>query len=134
MPLQISTKNTVYADIDPNFNRNPKTGDLLTVKDSRSVKQSVMNLLSTNFGDRLFQPRLGTATRALLFEPVDAITAMELRDRVLNILVQNEPRISNIIVDVIAQPNSNEYTVNIEYSIVPLEQSDRATIVLQRNR
>ena len=46
-----------YSDVEIGFSRNPKTGDLLTVTNSVSVRQSIRNLINTAFGERLFQPR-----------------------------------------------------------------------------
>lgn len=124
----------IYTDIDPLFTRSPKTSDLLMVRDDQAIKTSLKNLLSTAFGERLFQPQIGASMRQLLFEPIDSITTMEIRDRILMTIARHEPRVSNIIVDVIAQPNENSYTVNVEYSIKALGKTDRVTVVLERVR
>lgn len=134
MPLTISASNPIYVDIDPSLTRNPKTGDLLTVRDERAVNLSVKNLLSTSFGERLFRPNIGGSLRSLLFEPIDGITAMEIRDRVLKTLLDHEPRISNVYVDVISKPDENSYSVTVEYSINPLGKTERINIVLERIR
>lgn len=124
----------VYTDIDPNMTKNPKTGDLLTIQNDSAIRLSIKNLLSTAFGERLFQPTLGCALRPMLFEPVDAITTMEIKDRILQTIKAHEPRVGNIIVDVIAQPDQNSYTVNVEYSVVAIGRNDRVSVVLERIR
>lgn len=135
MAIQISGNGKyIYTDIDPNFTRSPKSGDLLTIRDEQAIKTSVKNLLSTSFGERLFQPTIGGSLRQLLFEPIDAITAMEIRDRILQTLLNYEPRISNVIVDVVSRPNENEYRVTVEYGIRPLSKVDRVTVTLERIR
>ena len=136
MTTQVSSFNnaTVFSDIDPSFTRNPKTGDLLLVKDDRAIKQSISNLLSTSFGERLFQPLLGGALRRFLFEPIDPITTMEIRDCVLDVIKNYEPRIGTLFVDVISYPDQNTYNIEVEYSISPIGITDKLTVVLERLR
>lgn len=134
MPIQVSTSKPLYIDLDPNFTRSPKSGDVLTVKDERAINLSVRNLLSTAYGERLFQPNVGGSLRPLLFEPVDAVTAMEIRDRVLKTLTEHEPRITNVYVDVVSMPDDNAYTVSVEYSIKTLEKTDKISVILERIR
>jgi phage baseplate assembly protein W len=129
-----NSKKAVFSDIDPNFIRSPKTNDLLTVRDDGAVRLSLKNLLSTSFGERLFQPTIGGSLRPLLFEPIDAITTMEIRDRILQTIRNHEPRVGNVIVDVIANSDENHYTVNVEYSVVGVGKIDRVSVVLERLR
>lgn len=129
-----SNNTTIFSDIDPDFTRNPKTGDLLLIKDERSIKKSLSNLLNTSFGERLFQPRIGVSLRNLLFEPIDAITTLEIRDRILSTIRNNELRIHNVFVDVVANSDENEYRVSIEFSILQTRISDRFLYVLERIR
>jgi phage baseplate assembly protein W len=82
----------------------------------------------------LFQPTIGGSLRPLLFEPIDAITTFEIRDRVLNTILNHEPRVGNVIVDVIALPDQNNYTVTVEYSVVAIGKTDRVSVVLERVR
>jgi phage baseplate assembly protein W len=136
MALRINSNSTkpVFLDIDPNFTRNPKTNDLLTLRDDAAIRQSLRNLMATAFGERLFQPTIGGSLRALLFEPIDAITTMEIRDRILLTLNRHEPRVGNVFVDVIADPDQNQYTVNVEYSVLGIGKTDKITVVLERVR
>lgn len=136
MTTQVSSfsNSTLFSDIDPSFTRNPKTGDLLLVKDDRSVKQSISNLLNTSFGERLFRPNLGSALRRFLFEPIDPITTMEIRDCVLDVIRNYEPRIGTLFVDVISYPDQNTYNIEVEYSISPIGITDKLTVVLERLR
>jgi len=129
-----ASNRSVFSDIDPNFTRSPKTGDLLLVRDDAAVRLSVRNLLMTAFGERLFQPTVGGSLRPLLFEPIDAITTMEIRDRVLQTILNHEPRIQNVLVDVTANPDENGYVVGVEYSVRAVGKTDRVTVVLERVR
>jgi phage baseplate assembly protein W len=134
MPSQIPTPPFTYTDIDPNFIKNPKTSDLMLTKDSKAIKVALQNLLATAFGERLFQPQIGASLRPLLFEPIDTITTFEMRDRILQTIRKHEPRVSNIIVDVVANPDTNSYEVSVEYSIQSIGAVDRITTFLERIR
>lgn len=136
MPLQVvgNSKAPIFTDIDPKFTRSPKTGDLLTIQNDAAIRTSVKNLLSTAFGERLFQPEIGGSLRPLLFEPIDAVTTYEIRDRILQTIRNHEPRVTNVLVDVVALPDQNEYNVTLEYSIAATGNTDRISVVLERIR
>lgn len=135
MPLRVVGNNeAVFTDIDATFAKNPKDSDVILAKDSRAIKTAIRNLLATSYGERLFQPNIGCSLRSLLFEPIDAITTMEIRDRILTTLRNHEPRIESVVVDVIANPDQNHYTVNVEYSVRAVGDTDRVTVVLERLR
>ena len=136
MPIKISSspQEPVYTDIDPTMTRNLKSGDVNILKDTKSITTAIQILLSPAFGERLFQPQVGASLRPLLFEPVDAITAYEIRDRITETIRKNEPRVSNIIVDVVSPPDSNEYQVTVEYTIQSIGAVERLTTLLERIR
>lgn len=135
MPLRVVGNNeAVFTDIDATFAKNPKDSDVILAKDSRAIKTAIRNLLATSYGERLFQPNIGCSLRSLLFEPIDAITTMEIRDRILTTLRNHEPRIESVVVDVIANPDQNHYIVNVEYSVRAVGDTDRVTVVLERLR
>lgn len=136
MPARIIGNNNapVFTDLDPNLTKSVKTNDVLSSKDDSAVRISIRNLLSTAYGERLFQPTVGCAIKNLLFEPIDAITTLELKDRILQTIRNHEPRVSNILVDVVAMPDQNEYEVTIEYSIVAVGKTDRISVTLERIR
>lgn len=136
MALRVVNTGTkpIFSDIDPNFTRNPKTRDVLLLQNDSAVRTALKNLLSTTFGERLFQPTIGGSLRSLLFEPIDAITTMEIRDRVLQTITVYEPRVSNVLVDVTANPDESGYVVNVEYAVAAVGNTDRITLVLERVR
>lgn len=125
---------TIFSDIDPNFIKNPKTGDILLVRDERSIRQSLSNLLQTSFGERLFRPQIGGSLRNLLFEPIDGITTFEIKDRILSTINNHEPRVNNVFVDVVSDADKNEYKVSVEFSIIRTRITDTINLVLERIR
>ena len=128
MATQISTFNnkTIFSDIDPDFGRNPKSGDLLLVKDERAVRLALSNLLNTSFGER--------SLRSLLFEPIDSITTLEIKDRILQTIRNHEPRVGRVEVDVIAKADENSYRVDVEFSVRSIGTTGNLSVVLERIR
>lgn len=140
MPNYIGTnqktesKQPAYIDLDAEMILNPKTSDLLTVQDSKSIRRSILNLLSTAYGERLFQPNIGSSLRSLLFEPIDPVTTFEIKDRIIRTLRNHEPRISGLRVSVLSKPDENSYVVDIEFGVRATGQKDKIRTVLERIR
>ena len=56
-----------YRDLPLSFIKHPGTGDVRPLNDINAVKQSVKNLILTNYGERPFAPRIGgNVTKYLL--------------------------------------------------------------------
>ena len=129
-----TTRDALYSDVDPTMGMHPKTKDLLVLEDTTAVRRSIQNLLSTARGERLFQPNIGASLRVLLFEPIDAITTFEMRDRILDTLRKNEPRIGSLFVDVVASADTNSYEVSIEFGLRVSGEKNKFRTVLERIR
>jgi len=117
------------------FKKHPVTDDLVTVKDKAAITQSIVNLLLTNKGERLFQPEIGSGIYATLFEPLDYGTAGIIRSAVVDVLERYEPRI--LVNNVIALPDfdNNGYSVEVTYSIRGREDTPVAVeFFLERTR
>lgn len=127
-------RKALYSDLDPSMGMHPKTKDLLVLEDTAAVRRSIQNLLSTAYGERLFHPDIGASIRILLFEPIDAITTFEMRDRILDTLRKYEPRIGTLFVDVVASPDTNSYDVSIEFGLRVSGEKTKFRTVLERIR
>jgi len=106
----------------------------MSLKDDAAIKNSVKNLLLTNFFERPFQPDLGANLRALLFEPADVITRVALRDTIKNVLNEREPRISDVTVLVENEDAKNAYRVTVGFNIKQIEKTETVEIILKRLR
>ena len=130
----LSTPNKLYKDLDFSFSAHPETGDVLKKIDNNAIKQSIRALVSTAFGERLFDPDLGAPTRRLLFEPIDDITTQTLQRAIENTLANFEPRVLLDVVDVVPKYEENAYEVSIYFTVVGINQPTSITITLQRLR
>lgn len=123
-----------FVDIDINFDRNPFTGDVVVRKDEEAVKRSLRNLLLFKRGEKPFHPEISSGITDLLFEPVDPIMVMELKNRIGDIIRQYEPRIQEAAIDVVHVIDKGEIRVTIKFFLYNIQRVFTTTITLQRLR
>lgn len=134
MPILTARQSRLYKDLDMNFTANPATGDVSKVVDVNAVKQSLINLVSTNFNERLFRPRLGTGIRGLLFENVSPQVAIALQKIVEQVITNYEPRVGLDRVDVQPEVDLNSYSVAIYYTVRGVDAPQTLSLNLRRLR
>ena len=122
-----------YSDLDVSLARDV-TNDIAPLKDIDAVKAAVKNLVLTSFGERPFQPNLGSAIKSLLFEPADRISIAVLRKSIVDVLRKNEPRIDSITIEVKDESENNRYMVDLGFRVISLNQEVDISFYLQRVR
>jgi phage baseplate assembly protein W len=130
----MAINNHIYSDLDLTFLRQPSTGDVAMRYDEQSVIRSVRSLLSTQIGERLFQPTLGSTINNLLFEPVSSLTASQIEDEVVRTIQNHEPRATINEVAVTANPDSNYFSVYLSVFIGNQTTPSSINLILQRSR
>lgn len=123
-----------YSDIDFNFSRNPVTNDVSILLDENAVKAAVRNIVLTNAGERPFNPNFGSNLRALLFEPLTALTASLLETRIENAISNFEFRVEILEITVIADLDSNSFDVTIGFRMPGDNRTSLVPITLKRLR
>ena len=124
----------IYSDLDLDFMRNHTTSDLTKLEDVEAVKRSVKNLIQTNHYERPFHPEIGSDVRAMLFEPMTPLTALNLQRKVAEVLNNFEPRIN--LQQVLASPDldRNSYALKILFYVVGSNQPVEVETFLERLR
>lgn len=122
-----------YSDLDVSLARDV-TNDIAPLKDIDAVKAAVKNLVLTSFGERPFQPNLGSAIKSLLFEPADRISIAILRKSIVDVLRKNEPRIDSITIEVKDESENNRYVIDLGFRVISLNQEVDISFYLQRVR
>ena len=122
-----------YSDLDLSLTLHPIRKDIVPLKDDQALKNSVKNLILTNFYERPFQFELGANLRGLLFEPADAITELALEDNIKRVL-KKEPRIKTTEVEVVDLADQNSYRISVKFLIKQFDSSSSIEIVLRRLR
>ena len=105
--------------------------------DVNSINQSLKLLLFTQYYERPFRPDVGSNINRSLFEimsPEDPIASEELKNSILEVIQNYEPRIyvKDVILKTIAQANS--LMITIIYFINALKETREVTITLKRLR
>tara|TARA_Y100000004_G_scaffold194642_1_gene259724 strand:+ start:42 stop:467 length:426 start_codon:yes stop_codon:yes gene_type:complete len=130
-----STRNSrKFRDLDLDFDRNIVTNDVKVVEDVVAIKRSVRNLVQTNFYERPFHPELGCGVRELLFENFTPLTAVFIKRKIEEVLINYEPRINLTNVAVDDDQDRNRLVVDIYFRIIGIEGPQVVSTFLQRIR
>jgi phage baseplate assembly protein W len=124
----------VYSDLSLDLTLNPITKDVTILKDVEAVKRSVRNLVNTNHFERPFHPEIGGDVRALLFELVTPLTALQLERKIEEVLVNFEPRCKLNQVVVKDDMDSNGYRVFISFYVLNVPEPVTVETFLERLR
>jgi len=124
----------IYKDLDLDFGRNIVTNDVNKLTDVEAVKRSVRNLIKTNHFERPFHPEIGGNVRAMLFEPMTPLTALNLQRKIEEVLLNFEPRIK--LIQIVANPDMdrNSYKLTISFYVVGTVQPVTVETFLERLR
>ena len=90
MTVQISRG---FRDISLAFKRHPITNDVTVLKNEDAIKKSVVNLVQTRLDERFFNDLLGTSIYNTLFELNNGYVGDEVREEIITLLENFEPRI-----------------------------------------
>lgn len=112
----IRARSTEYSDVDLSFQINPVTNDIAKRKDAAAVRQSVLNILLTNRGERPFDENFGANIRSLLFENFHPAMAEMVKQQVRQAIKRDEPRVSirDIVVNDLSDQNAIEVRVEVQ--------------------
>lgn len=121
-----------YSDFLVNLNPHPVIKDIVRYVDETAVGRSIRNLIFTNRGERLYQPRIGSDIQQMLFEPMSSASAELISTYIQQTIREHEPRA--IVTSVLVEPyyDQNQYIVTITYMVI--NKSDPTTINLTLER
>ena len=110
-----------FKDISMSFETNPLNDDLIALKNSSAIARSIRNIVFTQPGEKFFNPDFGSRITESLFENMDEVSALEIRDEIENSIKNFEPRVNVREVRVVPDFTNNEMNVTIEYEIVGID-------------
>ena len=109
-----------FKDISLSFKKHPVTNDVTVLRNEDAIKKSVINLTRTRINERFFNDLLGTSIVDNLFENMGSGLETALEEEISTLLKNYEPRIELNSVYVIADQDSNELSIQVDYNIVGL--------------
>lgn len=105
----------IYSDIRKNMLIDALTSDLSVAVNDQAIKDSVMNLVMTNRGERLYQPEIGGNISSLLFELMSDETTYLLQRAIQEVINNWEPRAVLEQVQVLPDYDNNKYSITIRF-------------------
>ena len=119
MPLERVSQG--FKDLSMTFQANPLNDDLIVLKNANAIARSVRNIVLTTPGEKVHDPDFGSNISDILFENVDEVSAVAIRDEIKNSLKNYEPRIE--ITEVVVTPDydGNQFDCVIDYRIVGID-------------
>jgi len=129
-----SKRSELNSDFLTSFAISPVGNQLGRVVNERSVVQSLKNIISTDLGERLFQPNIGSDVRKMLFENVAKDNLTMVSSYIQTAILRNEPRVSLTNVDVTSYPEENGIAITINYTLINNPEPLSFTYILKRVR
>ena len=122
-----------YSDLPFFISKNSFTNDFNLIKNLSAIKQSVKNLILTNYGERKFNYRLGGNIYEKLFENYSYEVVSELQTSIGGTIQEYESRIELTRI-LVLNTNENELSVVVRYFIPSFEVKDEIIVKLLRTR
>lgn len=105
----------IYSDIRKNMLMDSLTEDVSAAVNDQAIKDSVMNLVMTTRGERLYQPEIGGNISSLLFELMSDETTYLLQRAIQEVITNWEPRAVLEQVQVLPDYDNNYYSITIRF-------------------
>ena len=110
-----------FKDISMSFETNPLNDDLIALKNSSAIARSIRNIVFTQPGEKFFNPEFGSRVSESLFEIVDEVSSIAIRDEIRSSIINYEPRVKLLDVAVIPNEDDNEMNVTVKYKIIGID-------------
>ena len=119
--MAIIRKSRGFKDISLSFLPHPVTNDLPVLLNERAITRSVRNIVETIPTEKYFDSLFGSDVRDSLFENFTNSTVTILTDQIRTSILNYEPRVENINVEVNGKPDLNAIEIIIFFDIVGLD-------------
>ena len=119
MPVERVSRS--FKDLSMSFKVNPLNDDLITLKNEAAIARSIRNIVFTSPGEKIFNPEFGSEISKVLFENIDEISAISIKDEIETSIRNYEPRVNLEEVDIEPNYDNNQFDVRINYRIVGID-------------
>ena len=133
MPLERVSQG--FKDLSMSFQSNPLNRDLIGLKNENAIARSIRNIVFTVPGEKFFNEDFGSEISQSLFENVDDLSAITIRDQIRQSINNYEPRVDLIDVETFPNFDNNSFDVKITYEVVGADiPPQELQFVLQQTR
>jgi phage baseplate assembly protein W len=109
--------------INNELNRLPEVKDIAVDYDLAAIKNSIINLFTTIPGQKILNPFFGLNLVQFIFEPCDEYTAQLIGQQIQAGITTFEPRVILTKIQVIANPDQQNYQITLVINIPTLNTS-----------
>lgn len=120
----------IYRDLDLSLAAHPLTADLQPLSNVAALRRALYNLIRRNNWSIPFNPKSGNYLSESLFDNIDALTALDIKDRLEWLISTHEPRCKVNSINVDSDQDDNSFNITIDFSIDSLAVSDILSISL----
>ena len=110
-----------FKDLSMSFKTNPLNDDLIGLKNTNAIARSLKNIVFTQPGEKFFDPDFGSRISESLFENVDDVSALAIEDEIRSSIINFEPRVNLLDVNVNPNVDDNEMNVVIQYEVTGID-------------
>ena len=133
MPLERVSQG--FKDISMTFQSNPLTGDLIALKNENAIARSIRNIVFTVPGEKFFDETFGSTISESVFENIDNLSAIVIKDQITESIENFEPRVDLIRVTTSPDFDNNSFDATIVYEIIGADiPPQELQFVLQKTR
>ena len=133
MPLERVSQG--FKDLSMSFQSNPLNRDLIGLKNENAIARSIRNIVFTVPGEKFFNEDFGSEISQSLFENVDDLSAITIRDQIRQSINNYEPRVDLIDVETFPNFDNNSFDVIVTYEVVGADiPPQELQFILQQTR
>ena len=133
MPLERVSQG--FKDLSMSFQSNPLNRDLIGLKNENAIARSIRNIVFTVPGEKFFNEDFGSEISQSLFENIDDLSAITIRDQIRQSINNYEPRVDLIDVETFPNFDNNSFDVIVTYEVVGADiPPQELQFILQQTR
>ena len=118
--LETQDQGFKYKDLGMSIRKKENNFDLEELTDLNAIKNGFQNIFTWEKGERILNPEFGNPFTEFLYEPVNERTAKNIGAAVKSAILTWEPRVTIESVEVLSDPDANEYRIEVVYKIPSL--------------
>jgi phage baseplate assembly protein W len=124
-----------FKDISMTFQSNPLTSDLIALKNENAIARSIRNIVFTIPGEKFFNESFGSNINRSLFDNIDELSALVIKDQITESIENFEPRVDTVKVVTSPDFDNNSFDVVLTYEIIGADiPPQELQFVLQQTR